>query len=242
MKGIVSFSLFGTDPKFFDGLIKNIDLCNKFYPDCDVIVFTEKKLFNKLSVYENRPRLQIREMEDSQKLEGMFWRFLSISISNYDYFLFRDADSRISVRESEMVSEWLASGKNLHIIRDHPMHNAPILGGMWGIRYDKENNILNALKDLVPIGYYGEDQEFIWKFVYRANKRDMFVHDPYFLRELTKYKSKKFGVTTDFIGESFNQFNEPSPDLKNLIHRWEKSFLYRIKLRFSSLIMKAFKR
>ena len=46
----------------------------------------------------------------------------------------RDTDSRLGIREKLAVDEWLDSGKKLHIMRDHPYHRVPMLGGMWGCR------------------------------------------------------------------------------------------------------------
>ena len=48
--------------------------------------------------------------------------------------LFRDLDSRPSHREMEAVSEWLLSKHVLHVMRDHPGHDMPILAGMWGMK------------------------------------------------------------------------------------------------------------
>lgn len=45
-------------------------------------------------------------------------------------FISRDTDSRLGLRESAAVDEWVKSGKMLHTMRDHPVgHTAPILAG-----------------------------------------------------------------------------------------------------------------
>ena len=49
-------------------------------------------------------------------------------------FLSRDLDSRITEREVAAVVEWLQSGQALHVMRDHPGHKVPMLGGTWGAR------------------------------------------------------------------------------------------------------------
>ena len=49
-----------------------------------------------------------------------------------DRFIVRDADSRLNPRERLAVEEWIASGKRIHSIRDHPNHDRPLNGGMWG--------------------------------------------------------------------------------------------------------------
>ena len=208
MKGIISFSLFGSESKFFHGVLTNLELCGTHYPECDIIVFADRELAEKLQKYQKKYSFKLRQMPDSKRLEGMFWRFYALKEPDYDFYIFRDADSRITKRESDMVTEWIESGMNLHVIRDHPMHNAPILGGMWGIRIDRAKVFQSALRGYIPKGYYGEDQEFIWKYVYRQNRGDMLVHDPYFMRESRSQKSQKFGVSLEYIGESIDQFDQ----------------------------------
>ncbi len=70
----------------------------------------------------------------------MFWRFLIADDLTVDRFLIRDADSRylftiaasihfdrFSMRELHAVNEWIASGKQLHVMRDHPYHGVAML-------------------------------------------------------------------------------------------------------------------
>ena len=46
-----------------------------------------------------------------------------------DLFMSRDLDSVPTQREADAVEEWLRSGKTLHVMRDHPSHTFPMLGG-----------------------------------------------------------------------------------------------------------------
>ena len=50
--------------------------------------------------------------------------------------LFRDLDSRPSRREMEAVEEWMLSKHVVHVMRDHPGHDMPILAGMWGVKLE----------------------------------------------------------------------------------------------------------
>ena len=48
----------------------------------------------------------------------------------------RDLDSLITEREAAAVLEWQQpeyDNRPVHIMRDHPSHGVPILGGMWGV-------------------------------------------------------------------------------------------------------------
>ena len=55
--------------------------------------------------------------------------------------LFRDLDSRPSRREMEAVEEWMLSKHVVHVMRDHPGHDMPILAGMWGVKLDSHQGV-----------------------------------------------------------------------------------------------------
>lgn len=60
--------------------------------------------------------------------------------------LFRDLDSRPSERERDAVKEWLASKHILHVMRDHPAHDMPILAGMWGVKLNGMTGVREAFR------------------------------------------------------------------------------------------------
>merc|ERR1712018_1118233 len=68
---------------------------------------------------------------------GMLWRFLPLLDQLVDVVLVRDLDSRLSAREAAAVTDWLNDTQfAVHVMRDHPSHSWPMLGGMWGARFD----------------------------------------------------------------------------------------------------------
>jgi hypothetical protein len=72
-------------------------------------------------------------MTNNSITNKMSWRFLVASDPNIERYVIRDIDSRISRREKLAVDEWIASGKQFHVMRDHPSHsNNAMSGGMWG--------------------------------------------------------------------------------------------------------------
>ena len=68
------------------------------------------------------------------RIYPLIWRFLPILDPNVDILLSRDLDSTITSREVEAVKQFLNSSKDFHIMRDHPNHIQPIMGGLWGIK------------------------------------------------------------------------------------------------------------
>ena len=65
----------------------------------------------------------------------MYHRFFPISDPNVEIFISRDLDSIISFYEKAMVSEWLNTDKQLHLIHEIlPGHRHIIMGGMFGFK------------------------------------------------------------------------------------------------------------
>jgi len=96
------------------GVIRALNSVNQFFPGAKVIVFNE----------DNAPNVE----------DKFCWRLMASEkdFPGVTHFLYRDADSRITMREYFAVLEWLASKKAFHFMRDHPAHFHPVLGGMWG--------------------------------------------------------------------------------------------------------------
>lgn len=128
----VVFSLYGKDPIYTHGLVENVPLIREVYPGWGVRVYCDSN--------SNIPALEelgcdVQRRPLSRRHSGMFWRFLAAWDTDLERVIFRDADSRVNVREAAAVQEWIESGRILHCIHDHPHHtNLPIQGGMWGIR------------------------------------------------------------------------------------------------------------
>jgi len=63
----------------------------------------------------------------------MFWRFFAAADPTISRFISRDVDSRLIRRDFIAVQEWERSGRQFHVIRDHPSHSRyPMSGGLWG--------------------------------------------------------------------------------------------------------------
>ena len=129
MKKIISFSLWGDNPKYTIGAIKNVELSKTIYPDWICRFYCGKSvpsdIIEKLKSYDN---VEVIEMDEDGNWSGMFWRFYACE--DADVMITRDTDSRLSFREKFAVDEWLNSDKDFHIMRDHPYHNVLILGGI----------------------------------------------------------------------------------------------------------------
>lgn len=207
----VSFSLWGNQPIYNVGIIKNIHLCKTIYSDWKVAVFYDNTVPDKtISELQSLGAMTI-DMS-GKNIYGMFWRFFAVDLPNCEYAIFRDADSRVSVREKLAVDEWIKSGKTLHVMRDHPNHKIPhgndeigILGGMWGLK----TNIIPLTSWIINYEYksenkYGRDQSFLKK-VYNELKNDLIEHDNFFSKN-------RFPIEREngrFVGERIDEYDRP---------------------------------
>ncbi len=132
MKKIISFSIWGKNPKYTLSAFKNIELAKELYPDWICRFYVDESVPREIREDLN-DQAEIRMMPKSDGHYGMFWRFLPLDDLEVERFIVRDTDSRLSIRERAAVQEWEDSGKIFHMMRDNKWHNVvPICGGMWG--------------------------------------------------------------------------------------------------------------
>jgi len=109
------------------------------------------------------------------------WRFLVADDKHVDYFIVRDADSRLSIRDSTAVKDWLNTGAAFHCMRDHPSHaHHSINGGLWGGRPALLTDLLKvSMADLMN-GFgqeYVMDMSFLSNSVWPRVKGAAYCHD-----------------------------------------------------------------
>ena len=142
-------SLYGKDPRHTWGVLRNAQLLPVYMPDWTLRVYVAAdpapselavppRILNKL----RRLGAEIAHVSTGNTILPKNWRNLAASDKHVDYFLVRDADTRLSEREAAAVRDWLSvAEKNgsqsaaIHCIRDHPKHaEQAIVDGLWGGR------------------------------------------------------------------------------------------------------------
>ena len=203
---VISFSLWGDNPIYTMGAIKNAELAETVYPDWQCWFFVGTSVpADIVSNLEQRDNCTVIKREEAGNWSGMFWRFLPASDPLVSVMISRDCDSRLNLREKEAVDAWLASDKSFHIMRDHPYHTTEILGGMWGVKYPKLKN-LNLLMAAYQGGEFWQvDQNFLKEIVYNKVRNDCVVHDEFF--EKKPFPSERQG--REFVGMAFTGDDEP---------------------------------
>lgn len=203
---VISFSLWGDNPIYTIGALKNAELAETIYPGWQCWFFVGSSVPSDIvSNLEQRDNCTVIRREESGDWSGMFWRFLPASNSLVDVMISRDCDSRLNLREKAAVDAWLESDKSFHIMRDHPYHTTEILGGMWGVKHPKLDN-LNLLMAAYEKGEFWQvDQNFLKEVVYNKIRNDAIVHDEFF--EKKPFPTQRQGK--EFVGMAFNEDDKP---------------------------------
>jgi GR25 family glycosyltransferase involved in LPS biosynthesis len=239
MKKIISFCLYGNRATYILGMKENIILGKKYFPTWEIRIYYNETVPEKYikeyiemgAICEKCENIGFNKMN----WEGMFWRFFPLNDPDVECWLSRDADSRLSLRESKLVDEWLKSNKTLYTIRDHRCHYHPIMGGLFGInnKLFHEKYKLDTIKNIITnlYGYYKErpynvDQIFLNDNLWNLLKDDVFTHISNGGRRI--YDSDiNVPSVPDFIGKQYRLNDFPENIIKKLDKNkgcyWKKS-------------------
>ena len=206
MKKVICFSLWGDNPRYTIGAVRNAELAQLVYPDwiCRYYVSNciPSKILEKLNSFDNTEIVEMGIMGD---WTGMFWRFSAAADKSVDVMLSRDTDSRLTSREAHAVDEWLKSNKGFHIMRDHPYHSTEILGGMWGVKCNVLTNINELISDYVKGDFWQVDQNFLREKIWPLIKDSSFVHDEILTNRFGPAHPYKFKrAPKHFIGQAYD--------------------------------------
>lgn len=213
----ICFSLWGDKTEYTVGAVKNADLAARLFPDWTCVFYCFQSVPQDIiKELQNRQNVVVRMVEgeySSADSRGMFHRFLPADEEGVEYMMSRDTDSRLSERERLAVDEWLASGADLHVMRDHPYHGVPMLGGMWGVKGGRLKGIARDMEEFQPSSDKGQDQAFLWEWVWdkvRDGLLTVCVHDPFFQKtpfpEAATRGDTNGGVW--FVGQVFDEHDK----------------------------------
>jgi hypothetical protein len=204
MQKIIAFSLWGDDPKYCIGAVRNAQLASKFFPEWECWFYYDKKV----------PRAYIDVLKDFNNVKvilvehqsfGAFWRFFDMREGAI--VLSRDCDSRLSEREKHIVDDWLKSGEKMCVIRDHINHyEFPILAGMWGIKDGLPEDTLNSMKRYWSSHTYTIDQLYLRDVVWpelKTNCKEYGIKETLWMRESYPH------IGRHFIGQTYNEYEYP---------------------------------
>jgi hypothetical protein len=220
---IISFSLWGSTPCYNWGALENALAAVELFPGWTCRYYIGdgviKDMLDKLSALPNVEIVMMTSVEGNKKTQDdtahaspgprhgryTMWRFTPCFESD-GVVIVRDTDSVLNPRDKAVVSDWLKSDKDFHIIRDHNSgHSSRIMGGMFGVR----NGILKKFKNKFLKDYdsasplYGQDQDWLQNIIYPYVRNNSIVHDskPWFEDEKDIRQPFPPVKYTGFIGD-----------------------------------------
>ena len=173
-----SFCLYGApNPKYYQGLLRNIEQIHAHFPGWVIYVYTGSDVPSWFIELLVKAGVRVRPVKSTGPIL-MMHRFLAIDESDVDAMIVRDADSRVHHRDRFAIQEFIVSPYKAHAIRDHPYHTIELLGGLWGMK--KSVDLFNMAPLVEPYlqtpWKFGDDQVFLRGIVYPKLKDTLLVH------------------------------------------------------------------
>lgn len=211
--------MWGTNPKYTIGAVRNAELAKTVYPDwiCRFYVgqSVPSEIVEKLESFDNT---EVVKMEEGGNWTAMMWRFLPASENDVEVMLSRDCDSRLNYREKAAVDEWLSSDKGFHIMRDHPYHGTQILGGMWGAKKGVVPNMKEFIERFPKGEFYQIDQIFLAQIVYPMVRYNSIVHDEFHKYDNHRKNFPTERINKEFVGDVFDHNDVRHPEYWKVIN------------------------
>ena len=186
MKKVISFSLWGDNANYVIGAVLNADIAKEQWKDWTCRFYIAPTVPDGIiEELKSRDNVEVVLMDEDESWNGMFWRFYPASDPEVDVAIFRDADSHLHIRDKAAVDEWIASDKDIHIMRDNCQHGWVICGGLWGTKRGGVPRLKYMIEDSDMLkreefNKHGVDQIFLQYELYPSIKSKAFVHDDWF--------------------------------------------------------------
>ena len=224
MKGkkIISFSLWGDNPKYTVGAIKNAELAPIIYPDwiCRFYVAqtVQQAIIERLLQFNH---VEVIKLNFKKDWEACFWRFYPADERDVAVMISRDTDSRLNLREKAAVDVWLESDLPFHIMRDHPLHRSPIMAGMWGVKSGLFKDIKGMITAYLTLANqddirYSIDQKFVSDIIYPLVQDRSLIHNDIFSG--TPFPIERHNY--EFVGQVFEADDSTPVEHTDLLKRY----------------------
>lgn len=224
---VISFSLWGDDPKYNVGMVRNAEIAAQLFPDWCIrlhyVLGEQPPAVNQIwnsPAFPGMPNVELmprRNREDKGDWRGMFWRFEDAFDPEVEVMISRDCDSRLSLREKAAIDDWLESDKSFHCMRDHIWHNRPVLGGMWGAKRGFLPNFEQLLANAKKEDRWQTDQDFLNDIIWPLVEENAMQHDSYYRR---LWGGRPFPTPRDngqFVGEIIDENEKPNWEHRGML-------------------------
>ena len=185
-RNIIAFSLFGDNPRYLDGALRNAIAAPYVYPGWTARFYVDDRVPKATLTALSREGAQLRKVAGLPVARfGLYWRFLVEDDPEVDLYICRDADAVVNLRERMAVHQWLDSGQPFHVMRDHVSHSELVLAGLWGAHRGNIGTMSRRILDF-DAGRRGtlnsrvDDQLFLRRVVWPLMRGRLCCHDAAF--------------------------------------------------------------
>jgi len=182
-RNVISFSLWGTRLIYCYGAMINFVLSRTVYPGWICRYYVDAAVPPRCVAYLRDNGAEIFNIEDEYPKAGQFQRFLVMNDDTVGRFIVRDCDARLSPEEAKLVQAWIDSDHPFHVVRDHILHNALMMAGLWGGRTDTGIDIVALIRRHFPnepTAIYGDDQRMLASMLWPLIRGHCLVHDRHY--------------------------------------------------------------
>lgn len=145
LPSVLSFSLWGHQPRYLRGALDNTLAAAQVYPGWTLRFYVDDSVPAELCSALQDLGAQVRYQPPGQSLrQRLAWRFDVANDPSVGRFVVRDVDSVVLQREAAAVDDWIASDQWFHVMRDWWTHTDPMLAGLWG-------GVAGVLPALMPL-------------------------------------------------------------------------------------------
>lgn len=182
---VIAFSLWGKNPRYLRGALRNLLLIPDLYPGWTARLYTDSSIpTDFLEAAVTLGAEIVKQPENATLRQKLCWRFHVANDRGVGRFIIRDCDSVVSQRECRAVQDWLSSDRYFHVMRDWWTHTDLILAGMWGGVAGVLPNLETLLEAYNPQAAETAniDQWFLRDCLWDAIRRSVLIHDRYYHR------------------------------------------------------------
>jgi tetratricopeptide (TPR) repeat protein len=177
---VIAFSLWGANPRYLRGLLRNLLLIPELYPSWTARVYLDRSVPQEFRALAESLGAELCLQPDAVTLrERLCWRFQVANDATVGRFLVRDTDSVVNQREARAVQQWIESDRWFHVMRDWWTHTDLVLAGMWGGVAGVLPDLMELLRSYTPAAREtpNVDQWFLRDCVWDSIRRSVLSHD-----------------------------------------------------------------
>jgi len=188
MKQLIAYSLYGSEERYTIGAIKNAILATRHFKGFTLRFYTGASVPESIKqTLQLFPHVQLVDQQGPEDHTAKLWRFQALTDQEFDIVLSRDADARLTHRERIAHEEFLASGLDFHIMKDHPTgHNYQISAGMFAARTKAIPADLHETE--AAKNYYTQDQDWLAAYIWPLIKESTLIHDETYDSPVQRFK------------------------------------------------------